>query len=280
MSLRMGVVVATHPEDHSVDLVMVDDNSRLTGVQVMTSNGSSRSGSIDLPAVPEKKDKWDISRRNGQDQIAIVGYLNRHPIVTGFLYPQINQMTFKDPKMRFDRHQSDVMSMIDGDGNMQLMHPSGAYIRIGETPDSVDIASKNADASLKPDRNTGRKVDIRVALAGNVVKLTMTKDGNVTLEMEKDLDIQVKGKANINVKGETTVTSEGDATVKAPLVTLDTPETHCTGNLTVDGGLLFKGGGVGSGGNGATLQLTGDLAVTGNGNFGGSGVDGDGDGGA
>lgn len=280
MTFRMGVVVATHPEDHSVDLVMVDDNSRLTGVQVMTSSGSSRSGFIDMPAVPEKKDKWNIGQRTGQDQIAIVGYLNRHPIVTGFLYPQINQMTFKDPKMRFDRHQSDVMSMIDGDANMQIVHPSGAYIRIGEEPDAVDIASKNADASLKPDRNTGRKVDIRVALAGNVVKLTMTKDGNVTLEMDKDLDIQVKGKANINVTGETTVTSEGDTTVKAPLVTLDTPDTHCTGNLTVDGALVFKGGGVGSGGGGSTLQLTGNLDVTGNGTFGGSVVDGDGDGGA
>ena len=255
---RLAVVVDTHPEDYSVDLVMCDDGSRIAGVQVMTPSGSTRTGTVDLPAVPQKKNKWDITERTGQEMIAVVDYIGRQPVVSGFLYQQINQVLFKDPKMRFNRHQSDVMSSIDGDGNIQVVHPSGAYIRIGESPDLVDLSSKNADANLKIDRNTGRKVDIRVALAGNVVRLTMTKGGKVTLEMENDLDIQVGGKADITVEGETSVTSKGPAAVKAPSVNLDAAATHCTGNLTVAG----------------SLQVTGD------GTFGGSVVDGDGDGGA
>ncbi|QNJ57330.1 tail-associated endolysin [Pseudomonas phage Dolphis] len=211
----MGVVVATHPEDHSVDLVMVDDNSRLTGVQVMTPNGSSRSGSIDLPAVPEKNDKWDISQRTGQDQIAIVGYLGRNPIVTGFLYPQVNQMLSKDPKRMVGRHQSDVQWSIDGDANVQFQHPSGTYIRIGEAPDAEDTAGKNADGNSKADRNTGRKVNVRIGLAGNAVVLTMTPEGAVTFTLEKDFTIEAQGAIAMKAKGDISMETQGEFRVQA-----------------------------------------------------------------
>lgn len=268
--------MATHPEDHSVDLVMVDDNSRLTGVQVMTPNGSSRSGSIDLPAVPEKKNKWDISQRTGQDQIAIVGYVGRNPVVTGFLYPQVNQMLSKDPRMRYGRHQSDVEWLIDGEGNIQLNHPGGAYIRIGETPDKVDTAGKNADSNSKADRNTGRKVNVRIGLAGNTVELTMTPDGNVTFKLENDFTIEAGGKGLFKAPGG---------------ITLDTPLVHCTDALTVDGLLTYRAGMTGSGG-GTTAVIDGNIEVRGtsklDGNVqaganiaaAGSITDGDGDGGA
>lgn len=215
MSLRKGVVVGTHPEDHSVDLVMVDDGSRLVGVQVQTQNGSSRSGTVDLPAVPEKKNKWDITEQTDQEMLALVDYVGRNPVVTGFLYPQINQMLFKDPKMKFGRHQSDVMNYIDGDGNMGILHPSGAFIQIGEKPEKPELASKNADASLAADRNTGKKVFLRVALAGNAVELTMTPDGTCTLKMEQDFDLQAKGNINMKAEGDVAIEAGGEFRVTA-----------------------------------------------------------------
>ncbi|MND16900.1 hypothetical protein D3C76_909200 [compost metagenome] len=277
MAMRKGIVVATHPEDYSVDLVMVDNGERLVGVQVMTPSGSARTGSVDLPAVPEKKDKWDITREDGQDMHAVVDYVGRTPVVTGFLYPQISQMTFKDPKMRFNRHQSDVMSYTDGDGNFGIMHPSGAFIQVGESPEKPEIAGKNADASLEPDRNTGKKVFLRVSLAGNVAELTMTPEGTCTLKLEKDFELEAKGHANITCNDATVTAAES--------VTIDTPEARCTGNLTVDGKLTYKGGMSGSGG-GTTAAIEGsvtiseNLQVGSNINAGGSITDSDGDGGA
>lgn len=255
MSLRKGIVVATHPEDHSVDLVMADDGSRLVGVQVLTPSGSARTGTVDLPAVPESANKWDITKRNGQDMEALVGFLGRNPVVVGFLYPQVNQVLSKDPKARYSRHQSDVEWMIDGDGNIQLNHPGGAYVRIGETPDKVDTAGKNADGNAKADRNTGRKVNVRVGLAGNAVVLTMTPDGSVTFKLEQDFTIE----------------AEGNALIKAPGgITLDTPEARCTGNLTVDGALTYKGGMNGSsGGSGAAAVIDGNVQVNGSGSVSG-----------
>lgn len=219
MSMRMGVVVATHPEDYSVDLVMVDDNSRLSGVQVLTPSGSTRTGTVDLPSVPERANKWDISQRTGQDQIAIVGYLGRNPVVVGFLFPQVNQVLSADPRVRYGRHQSDVEWMIDGDGNIQLSHPGGAYVRIGETPDKVPYS--NADGGAAADRNTGRQVNVRIGLAGNAVVLTMAPDGNVSLELDTDLTIQAGGNVAIGAGGNVDITAVGNFKVTAARVDLN-----------------------------------------------------------
>lgn len=215
MTLRQGVVVATHPEDHSVDLVMVDNGERLIGVQVQTPSGSSRTGTVDMPEVPERKNKWDITKPTGQDMIAFVDYVGRNPIVTGFRFPQINQMLFKDPKMRFSRHQSDVMSYIDGDGNLGIMHPSGAFIQIGEKPEKPELANKNADASLAADRNTGKKVHLRIELAGNVARLTMTPDGTCELLLEKDFDLKAKGNIGLEAEGNIKLKAGGTFTAES-----------------------------------------------------------------
>jgi phage baseplate assembly protein gpV len=246
MTYRIGIVVAVHPEDHSVDLVMADDGSRLVGVQVMTPNGSTRSGMVDLPSVPDKPNKWDIAQRTGQDMKAIVGFVGRNPVVTGFLYPQVNQMLVKDGKTMRYRHQSDVEFSIDGDGNTQVTHPSGTYIRIGESPDKADMAGKFADGS-KTDRNTGKQVSVRVGLAGGKAVITISPDGKISMTTESDFGVDAKG----------------DVSLKAKSATIDAPETTCTGNLTVDGKLTFKGGMAGSGGGANTATIDGSMHVTG-----------------
>lgn len=283
--LELAVVVDTHPEDNSVDALMVRNGARVVGAQVMAMGASGRTGTVDLPEVKKTGDKWDITQRDKDDQdvIAVIGHVGHTPMVLGFIYPQVNQMLFGDPKMRFSRHQSDVMSSIDGDGNIQLTHPSGAYVRIGEQPDKVDLADKNADKSLKPSRNTGRKVNVRIGLAEDKVVVTLTPDGDVKILMKKDLLIEAEGKADIKVTGNVTaevggnlsvevegttsvnstgavsVETEASATVKAEVVTLDTPQTTCTGNLTVMGAFSYAGGMSGSGG----AQVQGSIEVTG-----------------
>lgn len=207
MSMRIGYVVATHPEDHSVDLVMTDDGSRMIGVQVVTMNGSTRTGSVDMPAVPEKANKWDITRETGQDMKALVAFVGRTPVVTGFLYPQVNQMLSNDPKMRVFRHQSDVVSIIDGDGNIDLRHPSGFAIRIGETPDHIDPTAKNADASLAIDRNTDRLAYMRISTAGNTAVITVSPTGAISIQSQSTLEIDANGAIKVNSGDSITMTA-------------------------------------------------------------------------
>lgn len=197
MAKRVAYIVAVHPEDHSVDVVMADNGDRVTGVQVMAYGASERTGHIDLPSVPNKKSKWDITEKTGQDMKAVIDYVGRTPIVTGFLFPQINQMLQSDGKMKYSRHQSDVQQYIDGDGNFQYSHPSGTFIRVAEDTDFNDMAGKNVDKNAAVDRNTDKPVNIHIELAGQKVVLTLGKDGNCSLSMQGRLDIQAEDVVSI-----------------------------------------------------------------------------------
>ena len=84
------------------------------------------------------------------------------------------------------------------------------------------------------------------------------------------------GTLTIVTTGPVNVTAAGPVTVKAPRVTIDAPETTCTGNLLVNGKLTYKGGMAGSGGSGAAAVIDGNVQVNGDVNATGSVMDGGG----
>lgn len=273
--LRLGRVAAVHPEDHSVDLVMVDDGSRYVGVPVLAATASSKTGVFDMPEVAAGGDKWSLSEKRSSEMLAVASMMGGSPlpVVLGFLFPQVNGMLFEDKNRRVMRHASDVYTTIDGDGNMEVAHPSGTYIRIGETPDHEDLTGRDFDGQWAIEKNTGRSPHLQVevkAAGASKFKLHVDPSGNVTLEHSGNLvvrtdgqaTVEVAGQATVEVGGTTTVVSAGAATVEAPNVTVDSPQVTCTGNLTVQGLLTYQGGLAGSGGSGATM--TGNLNVNGN----------------
>jgi hypothetical protein len=222
-------VVALHPEDHSCDLVMLSDGSRLSGVQIMSSSASTNTGLNDLaaPTPAPGGDKWNASLKTGRDIVAIVDWCENNPYVVGFLFPQICQMTFKDPNRKIDRHASDFYQTIDGKGNVEWSHPSGTYLRIGTSPEHEDLTGKDFDKKWAIKNNTGTAphVHLTVASAGSVVAT---------------LDIAPSGA--ITVTGATlAATLTGAATLVAPGgVTVDTPDAHFTGNIKADGDITDK----------------------------------------
>ncbi len=84
------------------------------------------------------------------------------------------------------------------------------------------------------------------------------------------------GTLTIVTTGPVNVTAEGPVMVKAPKVTIDAPETICTGNLLVKGKLTYKGGMAGSGGGGTAAVIDGNVQVNGDVNATGSVMDGSG----
>ena len=76
--------------------------------------------------------------------------------------------------------------------------------------------------------------------------------------------------------GDVLIKSGTHVTVQAPKVTVDSPDTTCTGNLLVKGQLTYQGGMAGSGGGGAAASITGNVQVEGNINASGSIMDGGG----
>lgn len=257
--LRLARVAAVNPEDHSVDIVLVDDGSRYVGVQVLSPSASTDTGTADMPEPGVVGDKWSLSERRGRDILAVVSMLERTalPVVLGFLYPQVNGMLFADRERRVVRHASDVYTSVDANGNVELAHPNGTYIRIGTSPDHEDLTAKDFDGNWKIGKNVDRQTHFQLMIkAGGAQKAVLHIDpaGNVTLEHSGNLVVNTTGTAH--------VTAGGAATLTAPAVTIESPTTLVTGTLTVQGLLTYQAGLVGSGGTGASL--TGALTVAGN----------------
>lgn len=250
-SLRWGRVAAVHPEDYSVDLVMVDNGQQIVGVQVLTPHASTNSGSASLPnpAMPASGNKWDLTQKTDRDVLAAVAEFGPYPVVIGFRYPQICQMLFADLDRVVNRTPSDFYTTTDSAGNFEAYHPNGTYFRIGTSSAHEDLTGKDFDGRWKLTKNTGAAVHahLQVANAGAVVAT---------------IDIDPAGDITITHSGNMSVTTSGTTYVKSSSVTIDTPTTHVTGAMTVDGALTFKGGMTGSGGTGATMQLTGSVNVT------------------
>lgn len=249
--MKLGRVAAIHPEDHSVDLVMVHDGARLAGVQVMAWSASTDSGTHDMPppATPASGDVWDLRERTARDLIAVVGYVEgRMPLVMGFLYPQVSQMLFKDHGRRVSRHVSDVYSTVDSAGNAEFYHPSGAFVRIASSPAHEDLTGKDVDGKWKITKNTGSKVHIHVEQAGGVAAFDIDPNGN----------INVTSAANL------TAVIDGAASLKAASYTVDAP-TEFKKTVVIDGAFSFLNGMRGQAGTsgGPTASLEGDMTVTG-----------------
>lgn len=265
--IHLARVVASHPEDHSVDVVMVDDGARHVGVQVLAQTAGSDFGAYDLPEPSAIGNKWSMSAGRERDVMAVCSFLTgaHVPVVLGFLFPQVNGVLFADKNRRMNRHASDVYSTIDADGNIEVAHPNGTYIRIGVTPDHEDLSGKDFDGNFKQSKNTDKMTHLKVVVAnsgGPQATLHVDPTGNVSLDHVGNLTVNVGGNASVTVAGTTQVDSAGASTVTAPSVTVDSPQSTFTGAVTVQGLLTYQAGLTGSGGSGASL--TGPLNVVGN----------------
>lgn len=200
--LRLARVVGVTPEAQAVDLVFLDDGSRVPHVQVMSPDASTNTGlaGLTVPDIPADTDRWEAVESGTRDVVAVVGFYRRLPIVLGFLFPQVTQMLFRDRNRRVNRHASDVYTTVDDDGNVELYHPSGTYLRIGTTPAHEDLTGKDFDGQWKIEKNTDKAVHVHLSVknAGQeVMSLNADPDGNVDLANQGDLNADVGGEANV-----------------------------------------------------------------------------------
>jgi hypothetical protein len=256
-NLRLAKVARAYPGGHSVDLVMYDDNSPQTNVQVLSGAASTRSGFSGLVAPTAAPDgEWGNQDSGDEDMIAVVGFLHGHPVVLGFLFPQVNQMTFTDENRLTFRSPSDVYVSIDKDGNTEVYHPSGTYFRIGETKEHEDLSAKDYDKNWSINRNTGKAVHVHLGVSNGGAKVAdvdIDPQGNITLEHIGAMDTTTGKHWETDVAEKTDWTSGGRVKIVAPLVVLDA-DVKVTGKLRADGGIA-SGGDVSAGGGVASMLL-------------------------
>lgn len=235
---KLGVVVATYPEGSSVDVLVIDDGTRLSNVQVASWTASSNTGAVDLPDISAAagQSRWDITQPVDRFVQAIIMFVRGAPICTGFIFPQVGQMSFQRKNFKVDRHASDVYSTINAVGDIETYHPSGTYLRIGASPAHEDLTAQDFDKQWAIKNNTGTAVHAHlvVANAGSVVAtLDIDPSGNVALTHSGNLTTATGGNATIAVSGSLTVNATGNATIN----------TQANANVTASGGVNITGSG-------------------------------------
>lgn len=228
--LRKARVVAVHPESHAVDLIIMDDGRRFSGVQVMAGVAGGDVGSVDLPepTVTDPQRPFESGNTGQRDMYAIVAFMGEIPVVMGFLYPQVSQALFGGETGRnrkIYRHASDVYFTIDGSGNTELHHPSGTYFRLGEVGDHEDLSGQDYDKIWKQAKNTDKALTVAMELHNGGVKkmsLRIDPDGNVTIDTRGTLTVTADGNVAISsTQGDMTLTAAGNFKVQAARVDLN-----------------------------------------------------------
>lgn len=282
MKLRQGIVVATHPEDYSVDLVMLDDGSRVVGAQILTPNGSARTGMFNMaPVTREGSDKWDITQRTDQDQYAVVGFINSNPVVVGFLYPQINQINRKSDRTLFFRHHSDLTVKVNEFGEMTVSHPGGFSLKVG-TPTAPQGQDDGPSDDVEINRNLETYPNFSITLRGD----DPAKPGvafSLSLGPNGELSISSRENVSISTAKEIRATAK-NMIMSADKIRMETPLVEVTGDV-VAGGVSLRGhihSGVKAGADNSGIPVGGSRAQApggGGGTGGGSGGTGGGGGG-
>lgn len=225
MTLHLARVAAVHPEDHSVDVVLVHDGARLAGVQVLAYAASSDTGLLGLPApaIPASGDKWDLRDRTSRDALAVLGYVGRMPVVLGFLTPQINGVTFADGRLVL-RHQSGAYLTMSKAGAVELVYPGGGtYLRLGPGGHE-DLAGKDFDGRW---REAAGAPAASITLSTGLATVTLTPGGGATITCKQDINVTTP---NLRVAGNIVVTG---GNVTADGISL---KTHVHTGVQVGGG--------------------------------------------
>lgn len=245
-----------------MDVLMTGTGARLSNVQMASHDASSNSGTANLPSIgnPIDDTRWTWIQDPARTVYAVMASVGGMPICLGLLYPQVGQMQFAAPDQKIVRHSSDFYELTQANGDHEMSHPSGSFVKIGSNGTHTDLTARDVDGNWKIANNTGAAghINMTVANAGSVVAtIDIDSSGNIAINHNGNLTVTTKGNANVTVDGTTEVTSEGAVTVNASAGT-----TH-NGPLTINGLLTFTEGMAGSGGSGNTMNLTGNVGITG-----------------
>lgn len=191
--IRIGKITAVHPQANAIDVMFVDDGSRMVGVQVLRPRAGTRSGvmGLDKPAEPSD-DPWDAVLTGDQDVLAIVALTSAMPVCLGFLPPQVGQMTFEEEGLYLDRYPSDAYTLTDKDGGYEINHPSGAHIVINEPGEPRDIDRRDFDERWRIEKNADKKPHIMLKTNNSFIRISW--DDNSNPYNDGAITIQASGK--------------------------------------------------------------------------------------
>ena len=222
-TIRIARVTAVHPEGQKMEVIFLDTGDFGRDVQLMTPYGGTDFGLTTGVPEPEQEghdfntEQWDPNKRHINAVVATCGSIH---ICLGFLYPQCTHMAFtkgQDKNRLIERHTSDFVRTVSDAGDMDLVHPSGAHLRIGQGSAPDNLAGRDFDGVWSIKHNKGGAVTISLvnASAASNSSVILLPDGTVEIRASKDVDIRANQNVNVLAFKDAKVTAFGNATVDA-----------------------------------------------------------------
>lgn len=264
---RLARVTRVWPEGRKIDCIYLDTGDYGRGVLVASPYAGSDFGLAGIPSPEEEGDDENMS--NDPDRrtiVAVVQCLHGMSIATGFVFPHESEMTFdkEEHKNRLiERHPSDFYRTINDNGDMDMVHPSGAHFRIGNGSEPDELEGKDFFKRWKIKRNKSRKATVSLKAEDSLLKMSpggltdlktkeMTTDASGTLlntgaaglhaeALGSDLDMNAAGvtastaASTLNVAPTGVAMTGPTVAMTAPLVSMTAPLVNMTGNATIAG---------------------------------------------
>jgi len=215
-------VIRFLPSSNTVDCMTIDNNISLLGCNIACSMPAGFAyGTRYFPSHDDQNPEAPYINSPG-DLYCVAAFLENdynNAAVLGFLFPMETTLSISEYGLYIFRHESDVIWIIRSDGTMQIYHPSGSIIKIGDNA-ANEVSSDIEQAGLYPAKTDG--MYIRSASDYNAEKetnlyikwhagqnITIDNVGNITLETrdskilmtgsEIDIDSYVKTNGHVEV---------------------------------------------------------------------------------
>lgn len=222
-TIRIARVTAVHPEGQKMEVIFLDTGDYGRDVQLMTPYGGTDFGLTTGVPQPDQEghdfntEQWDPDKRHINAVVATCGSIH---ICLGFLYPQVTHMAFtkaQDKNRLIERHTSDFVRTISDSGNMDLVHPSNAHIRVGVGQEPDGLAGRDFDGVYQIKHNTDTSVAITLLNRSNgkLCKVVLCPTGDIDVFAQRNIRIRAFGSVQVDASENVAVTAGGTLTLAA-----------------------------------------------------------------
>ena len=244
-------VIRFLPSSNTADIVTVDNNISLLGCNVVCPYPAGFAyGARYFPTHDDQNPEVEYVNSSG-DIYCVAAFLEsdyNNAAILGFLFPLETTLSIAEYGLYIFRHESDVIWMVRGDGTMQIYHPSGSIIKIGDD-NTNEVDSDREQAGLYPAKTDGLYIrpaadynaqketnlfikwhagqEVTLDNAGNAIvktkdtagtvqtTLTMTPDGNIIVTATNDVTVTAGNDVTVNASNDVIVNATRNATVNA-----------------------------------------------------------------
>lgn len=190
-------VIRFLPSSNTADVVTIDNNISLLGCNVVCPYPAGFAyGARYFPTHDDQNSEIEYVNSPG-DIYCVAAFIENdynNAAILGFLFPLETTLSIAEYGLYIFRHESDVIWMIRGDGTIQIYHPSGSIIKIGdnninEVDDNLEqdglYPAKAARLYLRPtsDYNAQKETNLFIKwYMGQEV--TLDKDGKIIAKVK------------------------------------------------------------------------------------------------